>query len=188
MSQPSVPTRRRGFRASRIRKAAQCPEERSNRLDAASIGGATPPLDYVYEAWSNRLKQVTGTFKQGSTRNAGSPDNFAWTADGNLSVGNSKSKWVGYDAEGLPSYIGSGSTTAPGGDYVWPLYDADGQMVCSLSQVNRPEASGPTSRVHYVRLADAPQKEVHAMPSDGEGGDRETRRATLNRQDQVGRG
>lgn len=132
----------------------------NSRLSGTRIGGVSSAATYTYQANGNRLSHVSGTLKPGSTRDLSQAGVLGYDADGNLISDDSKAKWVHYDAEGLPSYIGSNAPGGLGGKYIWPLYDADGQMASALTRISNPGGNGPTEYVHYVRLAGAPQKEI----------------------------
>jgi len=126
----------------------------NDRLIGQTVGAST--ASYVYPAGSNRLNAVMGKIKDGSTRDASAANNFTYDADGNQIRDNSKPKWAKYGSDGLPVYLGSGSE----GSYVYPLYDADGQMVTAMMSISNQGITGPTGRIHYVRLAGATQKMI----------------------------
>jgi RHS repeat-associated protein len=130
----------------------------NDRLDAATIGGATPSADYVYVAGGNRLLKVTGALKPGSTRNAGADNNFLWTADGEMTLDNSKAVSQAYEPGGLLKYLSKSGNMSS--NSVWPLYDADDNMVTAIYRLSNPGGAGSTQRRHYIRIAGAPQKEI----------------------------
>lgn len=134
--------------------------DENDRISRTQVGGAEVDAQYSYLPGGNRLGNVFGPLRPGSTRDLSSIGVLEYDEDGNLIFDNSKSKWVQYDAGGLPKYIGSNDPGVEGGKYIWPLYDADGQMVSAVKTINGPTENGPLESIHYIRLAGAPQKEI----------------------------
>lgn len=126
----------------------------NDRIVSQRVGSST--ATYNYAAGTNKLDNVAGAIKDGSTRNAAAAGNFTYDLDGNQTNDKSKPKWAKYGPNGLPIYLGSGAA----GNYIYPLYDADGQMVTAMLSISNPGGSGPTGRVHYVRVAGVTQKVI----------------------------
>lgn len=133
----------------------------NDRLASRQYAVQSQPAGYVYETGANLLDHVTNQIKPGSTRDASANGTFRYDANGNLVDDESKRKWVNYDADGLVTQIGFTSIdSTSGGQYIFPYYDADGNVVTLATAVNRSTAYGSTGRTHYVRLGGNVQKEI----------------------------
>jgi len=134
----------------------------NDRLNTRQYGNQSSAAQYAYSSGTNLLDHVNGEIKPNVTRDASASGTFRYDADGNLINDASKLKWMSYDADGQVTQIGSrtpGSLTF-GGSYLFPLYDADGQMAVVEKAISYPNAYGNVGRVQYVRIGGKVQKEI----------------------------
>jgi RHS repeat-associated protein len=132
-------------------------EDRLSNVKWASA----PENSYNYKPGSNQLDNVAGIIEPGSARDASAPSTFSYDAAGRMIQDNSQYKDIAYGYDGLPTTLHSRLVNGPLNVYIYPLYDADGQMASYVDAVENPTTQGMVGKYHYIRLAGFNHKEIN---------------------------
>jgi RHS repeat-associated protein len=116
---------------------------------------------FNYKAGLNQLDNVAGTIEPGSARDASAPATFSYDAAGRLTKDISQFKEITYGYDGLPTDLIFSSVLGPLTTYIYPLYDADGQMASYARALTGPTTQGLVGKYQYIRLGGFNHKEIN---------------------------
>lgn len=120
-----------------------------------------PTSAFNYTIGSNKLNSISGCLNPSCSRDASSENSFTYNEDGQQTADNSASRCQNYDAEGLVTKMGVGTSTCGRyGTYINFLQDADGLMEAAVTRDQQSNGTGTTAKHFYVRLGGVAHKEI----------------------------